>query len=948
VSINLTKVLTGLNGKNSLFTRALLSGLLLHVSFHVSATHVRAADVLVERICGSRTFKITVIAYLNSASATQFGTNSRILFGDGTAVTIPLTQSTPRPDLGTNIRVATFSVDHTYAASGTYTITYIERDRSSGVLNIKDSHDVPYVTSVTIDISDQWACNRYPVLAVVPLDRGCSQKTFFHNPGAYDSDGDSLSYELSVPASSETTFADYQPPNDSRFYTNFNTGNEAGTGPPIFEVDPLTGLITWDAPGFSGEYNIAFKVIEWRKNSGGVYVRLSTTVRDMQIIVEVCPNTRPELQVPVDLCLVAGTSIHAVIKGSDVENHPVKIEVFSEILLFPSADERATYSPNPAAFVSSPAELILDWKTSCSHVRQQPYQVVFKITDNPPDAPKLVSFKTWNIRVVAPAPVISEAVLDVVNQHGVITWDAYDCENASEMQVWRKVGGYNYAPGSCDIGIPRNSGFQLVGTVPADDITFTDTNFDMGLSPGAVYCYRLVALIGDTKSLVSSEACVGPVKRDAPVITHVTVGKTADEGSIRVSWRSPLDIDRNQFPPPYGYAIFRAGDFIGDAWIAMAGYTSDTTYLDEGINTKDSVFNYRIVLYSKPQFATDFIPVDTSAIASSVQLQATSGLHQIELHWRDSVPWSSVDQSRPYHLIYRSNGFMNEEDLVFYDSVNVTSEGFYYTDTGVDAAEMYTYKILTRGTYGNPAIPLQENFSQAISVYPVNSLLPCTPTLYVDKLDCEDHLLNMTCQQSAFANTITWQPETGSGCRLDIVSYKLYAGNGRDTLYNLLATSKVAEYKHENLASPIGCYRIVAVDSRGNESPMSAPVCNDSCPFFELPNVFTPNHDGCNDLFTAQYSGNATGSVPCQFTKPTQCPRFVKSIQISIYNRWGKEVFHSDSERTGSIFIDWDGKDLSGSDAASGAYYYVAEVTFDVLDPAEQQKTYKDWVHLVR
>src|SRR4051794_7264427 len=78
------------------------------------ATHLRAADILVERVCGTLTFKITIIAYLNSQSTTKFGTDSEILFGDFFQQKIPLTVATPRPDLGININVATFTIEHTY------------------------------------------------------------------------------------------------------------------------------------------------------------------------------------------------------------------------------------------------------------------------------------------------------------------------------------------------------------------------------------------------------------------------------------------------------------------------------------------------------------------------------------------------------------------------------------------------------------------------------------------------------------------------------------------------------------------------------------------------------------------------------------------------------------------------------------------------------------------
>ena len=230
----------------------------------VMATHIRAADIKVEPDCNlPRTFKITVVAYLNTTSNTRFGTNSSVFFGDGTAAKIPITIATIRTDLGANIAIATFTTTHTYAQDGTYSIAYVEQDRSSGILNIANSEDVAYVTFVEFTINSKNRCNTVPILVVPPLDRACFKSAFFHTSGAYDIDGDSLSYEISVPASNPTTLANYTTPNNPRFYSNFNQGNEAGNAAPTFFINPVSGLLTWDAPGTIGEYNIAFKIIEF-------------------------------------------------------------------------------------------------------------------------------------------------------------------------------------------------------------------------------------------------------------------------------------------------------------------------------------------------------------------------------------------------------------------------------------------------------------------------------------------------------------------------------------------------------------------------------------------------------------------------------------------------------------------------------------------------------------
>ncbi|HPW64335.1 MAG TPA: hypothetical protein PLJ13_18715, partial [Cyclobacteriaceae bacterium] len=840
--------------------------LLIILSFFLlktaQATHLRAADINVESICGSeRTFQITIVAYLNTQSNTRFGTNSLVFFGDGESVRIPVTTATLRPDLGTNIAIATFTITHTYPANGNYTITYLERDRSSGILNIANSDDVPYVTFVNFTIDPLNGCNHVPVLSVPPLDRACFKSAFFHTPGAYDIDGDSLSYELSIPADSPTTFANYTPPNNTKFYTNFNQGNESSSGQPVFTINQVSGLLTWDAPGTIGEYNIAFKIIEWRKDSiTNQYRKLSTTTRDMQIVVEECLNIRPELIAPLDICVEAGTMIDELIRGKDGDNNPVKIEVYSEIVDFAPEKIPASYSPSPFEFTPSdpPAELRFQWQTDCLHVRQQPYQVVFKITDNPPQGPKLVNFVIWNIKVVAPAPQWVKTELNLAKRYGELEWSEYSCENADKIQIWRKVDSYPYAAGLCNPGLPKYLGYNLIAEVDPTQTAYTDTNFGRGLVVGAMYCYRIMAYFNapaSTPSMVSLEKCIGPIEADAPVITHVSVERTDSvTGKIRVSWRSPFGINPVQFPKPYEYEVYRASSFMGDTSLLKAGRVTDTTFVDSDLNSLEKVFNYRIVLYSKPQNTTEMIPVDTSAIASSERLSYIAGVKQIGLTWRDSVPWSNVSQKRPYHLIYRSIESPEPQDMVLIDSVDVTINGFTYEDTGLyknqslQDDKRYSYRIITRGTYGNPKIALQENFSQVITTYPKNNLMPCTQTLEASIVNCEEYLNSNNCNQTEFTNTLYWKLSDLPGCRRDIKSYNVYAASEADGEFVLLAESvKDTFYIDTGLPSFARCYKVSAIDGLGQEGPLSDSVCNDNCPYYLLPNVFTPNDDGYND-----------------------------------------------------------------------------------------------------
>ena len=106
----------------------------------------------------------------------------------------------------------------------------------------------------------------------------------------------------------------------------------------------------------------------------------------------------------------------------------------------------------------------------------------------------------------------------------------------------------------------------------------------------------------------------------------------------------------------------------------------------------------------------------------------------------------------------------------------------------------------------------------------------------------------------------------------------------------------------------------------GNETINALAVCVDTCRQYVLPSVFTPDGDGVNDIF---HPCDSTTAVDYQ---ETNCPPYknVKSIEMKIFNRWGKIVFETTNKD-----VLWDGKDLeSKADCVSGVYFYTCKVHF--------------------
>lgn len=83
----------------------------------------------------------------------------------------------------------------------------------------------------------------------------------------------------------------------------------------------------------------------------------------------------------------------------------------------------------------------------------------------------------------------------------------------------------------------------------------------------------------------------------------------------------------------------------------------------------------------------------------------------------------------------------------------------------------------------------------------------------------------------------------------------------------------------------------------------------------EIPNVFTPNGDGANDLFHIKVTG-------------------AKSAEGYIYNRWGQLLFSWDA-----LNKSWDGKASNGENCPDATYYYIIKVV-DKKDKVHDEPGY--------
>ncbi len=942
----------------------LLSILLLPMAAY--ATHVRAGEVTTKRLPGSSlTYQITLTAYFDEIKgqrASMDANTTAFCMGDGTVLSVPRT--VVRRFINSATSYNTYVTTYTFAGPGVYKISAQIINRNADTRNLGGAASDNYAFSVntTIVVNAALGLNSNPTLLNPPLDSARVGQKFCHNPAAYDPDGDSLAYRLSIPETSVANSACnayVHPAYSSVLGGGFSVSNEAGTGVATFTVDKF-GNVCWDAPGQPGQYNIAFIIEEWRDG-----VLIGEVTRDMQIFVVDATNKRPLLNVPPDVCVQAGATVKQTITATDPDNNRVTITAFGGVFN-KSPDGIALVAPNllvaplSASFTtptqpqptSPSATGTFNWVTNCGHVRVAPYEVVFRVIDSPGTGRTgLSSTGSFNVTVISAAP---QNLTVRPGQTGSgrsiqLNWSAYACysDTNTRLVIYRRTGCENDKIPDCTTGIPAGKGYVEIGRVKPTATSFLDT---VGIQRGVAYNYRVVAAYPrpiSGYSVASVGACL-TLALQAPIMTNVTVDSTnTTKGVITVRWSRPIGLKAGSLNPPYQYRLLRA-DPTAPSSVSIAAIATnllptaaDTVYTNRGLNTTANQYTYLVEFYYTDSLSKQLTRFAISDPATSVRLTTTGSQKQVVLTWQAQTPWTNDNQK---HRVYRSTKGMNGP---FNQIAEVSVGGaatYRYADTGADTYladgntslipstdSSYCYRVVTVGQYTDPKynVGLLVNYSQIACASPIDTARPCAISLSLDTLACANLSPTSGCNASGFTNTLKWNTGIMAGCDPNIASYNIYYSRYSDQPTNTKLTSvpsPTSTFQHQNLTSVAGCYVVTAVNKKGIESLASNKICKDVCPYFALPNVFTPNGDGKNDLF-----------------KPLDCPRGLQTVDFLVYNRYGAKIF-----QTTDLGINWNGNTSSGQPLPSGTYYYEVTVSFSTLQRTSPPVTYKGWIELLR
>ncbi|MFA5419195.1 MAG: hypothetical protein WC341_12130, partial [Bacteroidales bacterium] len=321
-----------------------------------------------------------------------------------------------------------------------------------------------------------------------------------------------------------------------------------------------------------------------------------------------------------------------------------------------------------------------------------------------------MNFKTVLIKVIAPAPenLIAEPLGAGVN----LTWDPSVCENAIGYKIYRRSGASGWEPGYCETGVPAYTGFRLVKEITdGAAISFRDDNDGTGLVVGVNYCYRVTATFFDgAESLASNEACAY-LKRDVPIITHVTNDSTdLTVGRVFIDWAKPVDLDTIQYPGPYKYILQRNEGVVWSNPVQVAVFSglNDTSYMDSSVNlnTFTDAYSYRVDLESE---TIGFI--GSSHPASSIFVVADPTDRQVSLSWDPIVPWTN----ETYSVYQKDPG---ASDYQFIGSTRELS----FKSSGLTNEQAYCFYVVSSGSYSIPGLPDPLiNYSQLVCSTPVDN-----------------------------------------------------------------------------------------------------------------------------------------------------------------------------------------------------------------------------------
>jgi gliding motility-associated-like protein len=385
--------------------------------------------------------------------------------------------------------------------------------------------------------------------------------------------------------------------------------------------------------------------------------------------------------------------------------------------------------------------------------------------------------------------------------------------------------------------------------------------------------------------------------RTALSTMHQTIylnATTLTQNSNLVTWTGY----KGWIPGSFVYKLYRGNTYAGTYKFTAQFSDVDTTFIDTHLCDSDYYYYVEAVQattnfvsrsnidFNHPPFYIPNVPVEL--IRSTVINDK-----EVLVEWDTSGP---ININRKIYLVDKM-----DPTGVYQNIAAVLSNS--YIDTKVDVhANSYTYRIRMEDYCGNIILP--SNIGRTIN-------------LKVSKVDYTVYL--------------SWNSygDWANNIQAYLVEYYDYtSGTFQVIAVNPNTDTGFIDTKLRNVDTAF-CYRVRALEDIQAipDTSLSNVACIQLEPKIMIPNAFSPNGDGLNDIFYAQgiFIRNLTGKTSLDYL-------------LRIYDRWGELLFETNDLTKG-----WDGT-FNGQAMEPGVYVY--DLTATAID--RQRFNYKGTFTLLR
>ncbi|GAB4409951.1 MAG: hypothetical protein OHK0039_13970 [Bacteroidia bacterium] len=445
---------------------------------------------------------------------------------------------------------------------------------------------------------------------------------------------------------------------------------------------------------------------------------------------------------------------------------------------------------------------------------------------------------------VMPEPIEVRNVSVVDRRSARISWRPYPGSDFVEYAIHRIDGP---APG-------------VVGTITDINITtFTETNPALDFEANS-YCYKvLVRNTCDEYSLLDATAA------------HCTIDleTTPANDAIDLSWSAYVGYTVDQ------YEVYRSDSYTSTATILIGVVPGTTlTFTDRETFCRDSI-SYRVQAVGLGGFDQ----------RSFSDIDANAPIHPQPRETSDIVSASVIDDSLVEVTWTAYNGYLPDR---------------YYLEKSADGASWITVDTFPLGTQSYTDFDVSVDTRSYY--YRIWALDQCGDRS-AEGLYGKTILLNTRLDQTGKIPQLSWTAyeEWANG----VLSYQIEVLNDQTGEFEPVDQigGGVRQFADNltRLDQATYCYRVRAIEVAGNGAEAFSNVaCVTFGPGLFVPNAFTPNNDGDNDVFYI-YAPN------------------IAQAELSIYNRWGQLLYRSFDLQAG-----WDGS-YKGRGVPEGVYVFTIE-----------------------